>query len=261
MRRLGADDRFDDCFEDRADESREPGQRIDTADRQRQGVGVGALFQAQFRREFVASVRSLPETLNPLVFLFLAVTLFALGVGGDPAVLANYAGAIMWVLVLLANLLTLEALFRRDYEDGTLEQLMLLGRPAFVPILAKLAVQWCFAGLAMTLLAPAIALLLYLPTEVLGLTMLTLLAGSPALTLLGAVGAALTVGLKRGGVLLALLALPLFVPTLIFGAGAITLAMAGVNVNAQIYWLLAISMLALTVTPFAVQAALKISLE
>jgi heme exporter protein B len=223
--------------------------------------GVAVLFLAQLRREAVASFRSLPETLNPLVFLFLAVTLFALGVGGDAEALGSQAGAILWVLVLLSTLLTLEALFRRDFEDGTLEQLVLLGRPAFVPILAKLAVQWGLSGLAMTLLAPVAAMMLYLPLDVLGLAMVTLLAGSPALTLLGAVAAALTVGLRRGGVLLALLALPLFVPTLIFGAGAISLAMAGVDVSAQIYWLLAISMLALTVAPFGVLAALKISLE
>jgi heme exporter protein B len=225
------------------------------------GIGVGALFLAQLRREVVASLRSLTEALNPLVFLFLAVTLFALGVGGDPDTLGRQAGAILWVLVLLSTLLTLEALFRRDYEDGTLEQLVLLGRPAFVPILANLAVQWGLSGLAMTLLTPVVALMLYLPTDVLGLAMVTLLAGSPALTLLGAVAAALTVGLRRGGVLLALLALPLFIPTLIFGAGAISLAMAGSDVSAQIYWLLAISMLALTVAPFGVVAALRISLE
>jgi heme exporter protein B len=225
------------------------------------GIGLGALFLAQLRREVVASLRSLTEALNPLVFLFLAVTLFALGVGGDPDTLGRQAGAILWVLVLLSTLLTLEALFRRDYEDGTLEQLVLLGRPAFVPILAKLAVQWGLSGLAMTLLTPVVALMLYLPTDVLGLAMVTLLAGSPALTLLGAVAAALTVGLRRGGVLLALLALPLFIPTLIFGAGAISLAMAGSDVSAQIYWLLAISMLALTVAPFGVVAALRISLE
>jgi heme exporter protein B len=225
------------------------------------GAGIGALFWAQLQREWIASSRALTDTLNPLVFLFLAVTLFALGVGGDPETLAALAGAIIWVLVLLSTLLTLEALFRRDYEDGTLEQLVLLGRPAFVPILAKLTMQWLLSGLAMTLLAPAIGVMLYLPVEVMGLTMLTLLAGSPALTLFGAVAAALTVGLRRGGVLLALLALPLFVPTLVFGAGAITLGMAGVTVSAQIYWLLVISMLALTVAPFGVLAALRISLE
>jgi heme exporter protein B len=236
-------------------------QRDEVTREQSESDGIGALFLAQLRREGTASLRSLAETLNPLVFLFLAVTLFALGVGGDPQMLSQQAGAILWVLVLLSTLLTLEALFRRDFEDGTLEQLVLLGRPAFVPILAKLAVQWGLSGLAMTLLTPAVGLMLYLPGEVLGLTMLTLLAGSPALTLLGGVAAALTVGLRRGGVLLALLALPLFVPTLIFGAGAISLAQAGVDVSAQIYWLLAISMLALTVAPFGVVAALKISLE
>lgn len=223
--------------------------------------GPGRLFVGQFRREFIGAVRSAQEVINPLVFLFIAIALFALGVGGQPEVLERLAPGILWVLVLLANLLGLEAMFRRDYDDGTLEQLVLLGRPLFVPVLAKALAQWCLSGLAMTLLAPLAALLLYLPVEVLGVAMLTLLVGSPALTLLGAVAAALTVGLRRGGVLLALLTLPLYVPTLIFGAGAVTLAMTGVTVNAQIYYLMAISMLSITLAPFAVQAALRISLE
>ncbi len=223
--------------------------------------GPVGVFLGQLRRELVAALRSLQEVLNPLVFLFLAITLFALGVGVEPETLGRYAPGIIWVLVLLSNLLALEGLFRRDYDDGTLEQMVLLGRPGFLPVLAKVTAQWLFSGLAMTVLAPLAALLLFLPGEVLGITMLTLLVGSPALTLLGAVGAALTVGLKRGGVLLALLILPLYVPTLIFGAGAVTLAMAGVDVTAQVYWLMAVSMLALTVAPFAVQAALRISLE
>ena len=220
-----------------------------------------ALFAAQFRREITATLRSVEEALNPLVFLFLAITLFALGIGPEPEVLARFAPGIIWVLVLLANLLSLEGLFRRDFDDGTLEQMLLLGQPPFVPVLAKVAAQWCLAGLAMTLLAPLAALLLNLPVAALGVTLLTLLVGSPALTLLGAVGAALTVGLRRGGVLLALLALPLYIPTLIFGAGAISLALAGSDVSGQIYWLMAISMLSITVAPFAVQAALRISLE
>ncbi len=223
--------------------------------------GPGALFAAQFRRDMVSAFRSAQEVLNPLAFLFLAITLFALGTGAQPETLGVYAPSIIWVLVLLANLLALEGLFRRDFDDGTLEQLVLLGRPLFVPVLARMAVQWCLTGLAMTLLAPLAALLLYLPAEALGVTVATLLAGSPALTAFGAMGAALTVGVRGGGVLLALLILPLYVPTLIFGAGAITLAMTGVNVSAQIYLLAAISMLSVTVAPFAAQAALKISLE
>lgn len=219
------------------------------------------LFAAQFRREITAVLRSFQEALNPLVFLFLAVTLFALGVGVEPDVLGRLSPGIAWVLVLLANLLALETGFRRDFDNGTLEQLVLLGQPLFVPVLAKLVAQWCLTGLAMTMLAPLAALLLYLPAGALGVTVVTLLVGSPALTAFGAVGAALTVGLSGGGVLLALLILPLYVPTLIFGAGAVTLAMAGAPVSAQIYLLAAISMLAVTVAPFAVQAALRISLE
>ena len=222
--------------------------------------GAG-LFVAQFRREWIASLRSLQEAFNPLVFLFLAVTLFALGVGVQPEVLGGIAPGVIWVLVLLANLLALDGMFRRDFDDGTLEQLVLLGRPLFLPVLAKMAAQWCLTGLAMTVLAPLAALLLYLPDGGVDTAMLTLLAGSPALTLFGAVGAALTVALRRGGVLLALLVLPLYVPTLIFGAGAIDLAMAGSDVSAQIYLLTAISMLAVTVAPFAARAALRIGLE
>jgi heme exporter protein B len=223
--------------------------------------GPGGLFWGQFRRELTAAQRSLQEALNPLVFLFLAITLFALGVGVEPEILGRYSPGIIWVLVLLSNLLALEGLFRRDYDDGTLEQLVLLGRPQFLPVLAKVAALWCVSGLAMAALAPLAALLLFLPVEAVPMIMLTLLVGSPALTLLGAVGAALTVGLRRGGVLLALLTLPLYVPTLIFGAGAATLAIDGADVRAQIFMLMAISMLSITVAPFAVQAALRISLE
>jgi heme exporter protein B len=222
---------------------------------------VRRVFAAQFRRECAIVAASPGEALQPLVFLFLALSLFAIGAGGDPDVLSQQAGAVLWVLVLLATLLGLESLFRRDFDDGVLEQLLLLGQPLFVPLLAKLLVQWLLSGCLMVLLAPVLALLLYLPAEQIGITMLVLLAGSPALTLLGAVAAALTVGLRRGGVLLALLALPLYVPTLVFGAGAISLAAAGSDVTAQVYWLFAISMLALTVAPFGVAAALRISLE
>ncbi|MEZ5557230.1 MAG: heme exporter protein CcmB [Pseudomonadales bacterium] len=223
--------------------------------------GPAGLFRAQLQRELVATARSLGEALNPLLFLFLAIALFAIGLGGQREALQDFAGGIIWVLVLLANLLALEGLFRRDYDDGTLEQMILLARPGFVPVLAKVLAQWCVTGLAMTLIAPLAALLLYLPGQVLGTALLTLLVGSPALTVLGAVGAALTVGLRRGGVLLALLVLPLYVPTLIFGAGAILQASLGLGASAQIYWLMAISMLAVTLGPFAVLAALKISLE
>lgn len=219
------------------------------------------LFFAQLRREWFLLVQHTEEVLNPLVFLFLAISLFALATGGGPDVLRDYAPAIIWVLVLLANLLSLEGLFRRDYEDGTLEQLVLKAEPAFLPLLAKVIVHWAFSGLAMTILSPVAALILYLPESALPTLMFGLLAGTPALSLIGAVGAALTVGLRRGGLLLALLVLPLYVPILIFGAGAVLEQMAGIETMAQIYWLGVITMASLTLAPFAVQAALKVSLE
>lgn len=219
------------------------------------------LFMAQLRREWFLLVQNSEEVLNPLVFLFLSISLFALATGGGPDVLRDYAPAIIWVLVLLANLLSLEALFRKDFEDGSLEQLILKAEPAFLPLLAKVLVHWSFSGLAMTLLAPVAALILYLPETALPTLMAGLLVGTPALSLIGAVGAALTVGLRRGGLLLALLVLPLYIPILIFGAGAVLEQMAGIETMAQIYWLGVITMASLTLAPFAVQAALRVSLE
>lgn len=219
------------------------------------------MFALQFRRDWLSLMRSRDETINPLVFLFLATTLFAIAFGGEPQRLAELAPAIIWVLVLLANLLSLEALFRRDFEDGTLEQLLLLAEPPFAAVLGKVAVQWCVSGAAMTILAPAAALLLNMPVAVLPTLMLGLLLGTPALSLIGAVGAALTVGLRSGGVLLALLLLPLYLPVLVFGVSAVLDRMAGVGTAAQFYWLAAISVAALTLAPFAATAALRISVE
>ena len=219
------------------------------------------MFIAQFRREWLSVVRARDEVLNPLVFLFVGVLLFAMAFGGDGDAVAEFAPGIVWVLVLLANLMSLEILFRRDFEDGTLEQFVLLARPPFIGVLAKVVVQWCVTGLAMTLLAPLAALMLSMPAQAVGLLMLSLALGTPALSLIGAVGAALTVGLRKGGVLLALLVLPLYLPVLIFGVGATSGWMAGLPVSAQIYWLAGFTMVALTLSPFAVAAAVKISVE
>ena len=219
------------------------------------------MFVAQFRRDWLSLMRSRDEAVNPLVFLFLAATLFAIAFGGEPQRLAGLAPAVIWALVLLANLLSLEALFRRDFEDGALEQLLLLAEPPFAAVLGKVAVQWCVSGAAMTILAPAAALLLNLPVAALPALMLGLLLGTPALSLIGAVGAALTVGLGGGGVLLALLLLPLYLPVLVFGVSAVLDTMAGVGAAAQFYWLAAISVAALTLAPFAATAALRISVE
>ena len=224
------------------------------------------MFIAQFRRDWLSLMRGRDEALNPLAFLFLATTLFAIGFGGAPERLATTAPGVIWVLVLLANLLSLEALFRRDFEDGVLEQFVLLARapqapPLFAGVLGKVAVQWCLSGLAMTLLAPLLALMLNLSLAALPTLLLGLMLGTPALSLIGAVGAALTAGLRSGGLLLALLVLPLYLPVLVFGVSATSDAVAGLSAKAQLYWLAAISTLAATLAPVAVGAALRISLE
>lgn len=206
-------------------------------------------------------MRSLDDAVNPLVFLFLATALFAIGLGGQAERLAEVAPGVIWVLVLLANLLSLEGLFRRDFEDGALEQFVLLARPQFAAVLGKVAVHWCASGLVTAALAPLAALMLNLPLWVVPKLLLCLLLGTPALSLVGAVGAALTLGLRSSGLLLALLVLPLQLPVLVFGVSATLDETAGLGSVAQVYWLAAISALAITLAPFAIGAALRLSVE
>lgn len=206
-------------------------------------------------------MRAADEAVNPLVFLFVTAALFGIGLGGAPERLADAAPGVIWALVLLANLLSLEALFRRDFEDGALEQFVLLAHPQFAAVLGKVAAHWCASGLAMTVLAPLAALMLNLPLWVAPKLMLCLLLGTPALSLVGALGAALTLGLRSGGALLPLLVLPLQLPVLLFGVSAILDEAAGLGAAAQLYWLAAISMLAITLAPFAIGAALRIAVE
>lgn len=206
-------------------------------------------------------MRAADEAVNPLVFLFVTAALFGIGLGGAPERLADAAPGVIWALVLLANLLSLEALFRRDFEDGALEQFVLLAHPQFAAVLGKVAAHWCASGLAMTVLAPLAALMLNLPLWVAPKLMLCLLLGTPALSLVGALGAALTLGLRSGGALLPLLVLPLQLPVLLFGVSAVLDEAAGLGAAAQLYWLAAISMLAITLVPFAIGAALRIAVE
>ncbi len=157
--------------------------------------------------------------------------------------------------------MSLDTLFRRDFDDGTLEQMVLNVEPLFVGVLAKVLSHWLVTGLPLALLSPIAALMLYLPADAVPTLVLTLLIGTPILSLLGAVGAALTVGLKRGGLLLTLIILPLYVPVLILGAGAVAAVIDGIDPAAQIAWLAAILALASTLTPFAAALALKVGVE
>ena len=214
-----------------------------------------------FAREWRVLMRNRAAVLNPMAFMFLAVMLFAVGSPLQDNTRAQFGGAVLWLIVLLTNMLSLDSLFRRDYDNGVLEQVLTTAEVPLLVVLVRIFVQWLGTGLLITLLAPLLCLFLGLPNHTIGLTMLVLLVGTPGLSLLGAVGAAMTVGFSRGGILLGLLVLPLFLPILVFGASAINQAVTGVSSSAQVYWLAFISMVALTIGPFATTLGLKISLQ
>ena len=218
-------------------------------------------FIALLRRDFCIAYRRRGEWLHPLLFFVISVSLFPLALSPDPAFLNQIAPAVLWVTALLATLLSLPGIFTGDYEDGSLEQLLLTPHPATVLMLAKVLVHWLVSGVPLLLIAPLLAEMLYLPRPALPVLLWSLLLGTPAMSLLGAIGAALTLATRRSGLLLALLVLPLYVPILIFGAGAVRAATLGIDPTAQLLLLGAMSLLALTLAPITIVAALRASLN
>jgi heme exporter protein B len=217
------------------------------------------VFTLLLVREARLLVRRPAELANPLVFFAIVIALFPLAVGPETQLLQTLSPGLVWVAALLAVLLSLDGLFRSDFEDGSLEQWVLSPHPLPVLVLAKVLAHWAFSGLALVLLAPLLGLMLGLPGRCLPVLLLSLLLGTPVLSLLGAVGAALTVGLKRGGLLLALLILPLYIPVLILGSGALQAALQGMPTTGYLLWMASLAVLAVTLTPFAIAAGLKIS--
>ncbi|GKS08153.1 heme exporter protein CcmB [Pseudomonas syringae pv. theae] len=220
---------------------------------------MSTVFAALILREARLLARRPAELANPLVFFALVIALFPLAIGPDTQLLQALSPGLVWVAALLAVLLSLDGLFRSDFEDGSLEQWVLSPHPLALLVLGKVLAHWVFSGLALVLLSPLLALMLGLPAQCLPVLMFSLLLGTPVLSLLGAVGAALTVGLKRGGVLLALLILPLYIPVLILGSAALQAALQGMPATGYLLWLGSLTVLAITLTPFAIAAGLKIS--
>lgn len=218
-------------------------------------------FFALLRRDLVIAFRRRSEMINPLLFFTLVTSLFPLGVGSQPKLLSLMAPGVVWVAALLAALLSLDTIFRSDFEDGTLEQLLLSAQPVSVLVIAKVLAHWLITGLPLLLMAPLLGNFLGLPGEATGTLVLSLLLGTPALSLIGAIGVGLTVGLRKGGVILSLLVLPLYVPVLIFGAGAVGNAAMGIDATAQMYIMAAFLILSLTLSPIATAAALRVSLS
>ena len=221
---------------------------------------MNSVFLLLLARESRLLFRRPAELANPLVFFAIVIALFPLAVGPETNLLQTLSPGLIWVAALLAVLLSLDGLFRSDFEDGSLEQCVLSPQPLPLLVLAKVLAHWLFSGLALVLLAPLLALMLGLPGRCLPVLLLSLLLGTPVLSLLGAVGAALTVGLKRGGLLLALLILPLYIPVLILGTGALQASLQGLPATGQLLWLASLAALTATLTPFAIAAGLKISL-
>jgi heme exporter protein B len=213
------------------------------------------------RRQLVLAIRRPIEIGNPLLFFAMVVALFPLGLGPAPAQLAVFAPGLLWIIALLSNLLTSDAVFRSDFDDGSLEQLLLSPQPLYLSVLAYIAAHWMITGLLLALLSPVFALMLNLPAGAIGALVASLLLGTAVLSLLGCIGAALTVGLKRGGMLISLLILPLYIPVLIFGSAAVRGAVEGTPVGPYLALLGAMLSLAIALAPLAVAAGLRISAD
>ena len=220
-------------------------------------------FFTLFWRDLLLAIHRRNELANPLLFFVLVITLFAMGIRAEEhdKLLAIMAPGIIWVAVLLSTLLSLEGMFRSDFEDGSLEQMLLSPYPTLLLVLAKVSAHWLVTGLPLIFLAPLSGVLMSLPMDDMGTLLVTLLLGTPVLSLVGAIGVSLTVGLRRGGALLSLLVLPLYIPVLLFAAKAIADSTLGLSVAFPLKMLGAMLLLWLTLGPVATVAALRISVD
>ncbi len=212
-------------------------------------------------RELRLSFRRPDQLLQPLVFFLIVTTLFPLGLNLQLSLLKDMAPGVLWTAALLSSLLSLESLFKGDADDGTLEQLALSGHSLTVIVIGKTAAHWLLSGAALVLASPLVAIALGIPGTAFGTMLASLALGTLTLSWLGAIGAALTVGLKRGNVLLSLIVLPLAMPLLIFGAGATDRAISGTDPAGALYFLGSLCVFTCTLAPFAASAALRITLE
>lgn len=216
---------------------------------------------AIMRRDLLMVMRRKSEVLTALFFFVIVSSLFPLGIGPEPALLRKIAPGVLWVGALLATMLGLQRMFAADHADGTLEQMAISPTPLILLVLGKVAAHWLVSGLPLVLMAPVLGIQFDLDASALGVLMLALLLGTPLLSLIGAIGAALTLGVRGGGVLLSLLVLPLYVPALIFGAGAVESHIAGLGAGGHLSLLAAILVMAAFFAPWAATAALRIALE
>ena len=219
------------------------------------------LILAVVVRDLRLALRRRADIVSALFFFVIVVSLFPLGVGPEPALLRQLAPGVLWVAALLATMLSLPRLFADDYRDGTLEQLALAPQPLALIVLGKVLAHWLVSGLPLALLAPLLGLQFDLSNDALWVLTGSLLIGTPALSGIGAIGAALTLGVRGGGVLLSLLVLPLYIPVLIFGAGAVDATVSGLGAQAHLSLLAALTLAGVFFAPWPTAAALRIALE
>lgn len=213
------------------------------------------------RRDLVLAMRRRADVLTTLIFFVMVVSLFPLGVGPEMGMLRKMAPGVLWVAALLASMLSLGRLFSADYLDGTLEQMLLAPQSLSMLVLGKMIAHWMVSGLPLVLLAPVLGLQFDMSMETMGVLIFGLLLGTPILSMIGAIGAALTLGLRGGGVLLSLLVLPLCIPVLIFGTGAVEAVSSGLKATSHLSLVGALFILALIFTPWVTTQALRISME
>ena len=220
-----------------------------------------AALRCVIARDLLLAARRNSDVLTVVLFFVIVVSLFPLGIGPEPKLLRTVAPGVLWVAALLASMLALGRVFAADHADGTLEQMMLGATPLGLVVAAKVFAHWLVTGLPLVLISPVLALQFDLPQELFGVLVLSLALGTPVLSLIGAIGAALTLGLRGAGALLSLLVLPLYVPVLIIGAGAAESAASGLGGSAQLLLLGAMLIVAAAFAPWAAAAALRISVE
>ncbi|VUD48114.1 Heme exporter protein B [Thalassocella blandensis] len=223
--------------------------------------GLGHLLGQTLRREFTIGFRNRGDLANPIIFFLCIIVFVPLGVSPQAEVLQILGPGIIWIIALLATLLSLDRLFQSDFEDGSLEQVIVSGQPLYWVVLVKVFVHWMITGLPLTLLAPVLGLMMSLPAEGYWPLIISLFLGTGALSLIGSIGAALTVALRRGGLLLSLIIMPLYVPVLIFGSAAVRNAIDGFAITGQLATLAAFLVLALVLAPLAAAGALRISVS
>lgn len=219
------------------------------------------VFRTIFWRDILLATRHRAELANPLIFFIMIIVLFPFAFGSDTELLNRVMPGTIWITALLATSLSLEGVFRSDFDDGSIEQIILSGYPLTLLVIAKIAAHWCLTGLPLIIIAMLTAFLLSFPEQVLQTLFFTLLLGTPVLSLIGSIAVALTIGLRSGGMLLSLIILPLYMPTLIFAMLAVENRMADMSVDAELFFLSGILVLAMTLAPLATASSLRIRMS